>query len=55
MVSTDEFQEILDEAPEVEIRGIKYCQGWLLRRADPIAFDEQYWEYVHACEEEELE
>ena len=51
MISKDEFQEMLDEDPEVVIQGIRYCQGWILRRADPIAFDELYWSYVHACEE----
>lgn len=49
-ISRDDFQELLDEE-EVTICGITHNAGWLLRRADPVAFDEMYWTYVHSVEQ----
>ena len=53
MITRDEFQRMMDDTmPTVRFGNLNYDWGWALRKLDPIAFDESYWEYVHMMEEE---
>lgn len=51
-ITEGDFEELLNEAPAVVILGRDYYPGTILRKCDPVQFNIEYWNYVHAVEEE---
>ena len=54
MISADDFEDLLNDNPEIEILGRKFKQGTILRKLDPTAFTIAYNDYCD-CVEEEIE
>ena len=53
-ISYNDFEEFLNET-EVEVCGVKYGSGYILRNIDPYSFDIQYEEYVLSHDLEEFD
>lgn len=57
-MTKDEYEDMLNDTyPEVTPLGVSwiaYGAGRVLRKMDPVAFDEMYWTFVHSMEEEEV-
>jgi hypothetical protein len=53
-MSEQEFMDMLnDEYPPVDLAGIEYSFGYMLKEIDPIRFDVWYNDYCSTLEEEE--
>jgi hypothetical protein len=52
MISADDFEDLLNDNPEIEILGRKFKQGTVLRKLDQTAFIQIYNDYCDSVEEE---
>ena len=53
-MNKSEFMDMLnDEYPPVNLAGVEYCFGYILKEVDPIRFDVMYNDYCSYLEEEE--
>ena len=53
-MSEQDFMDMLNDTyPEVDLAGIEYSFGYMLKEIDPIRFDVWYNDYCSSLEEEE--
>jgi len=51
-MNKSEFMDMLnDEYPPVNLAGVEYCFGYILKEVDPIRFDVMYNDYCSELEE----
>lgn len=50
--SMDDFEDCLNESTPFIVAGMKFYQGTILRKCDPVAFHQAYHDYCAAVEEE---
>ena len=55
-MSKDEFEQMLNETNDlVNILGMNWEAGSLLRKVDPVSFTEMYWMHVHSMDWHSME